>query len=468
MFRLLRACVVLYWIQCDASMYYEHNNMTCIMCTPGSHWVGHCLTDGASAKCVPCPDNHYLPYDNRAYSCQACRISCRNQNHEDESVQREVIVQPCTTISDLKCQCKEGFWRKSGAYGVCLLVSTCDQGQGVKTKATPNSDTVCEDCIDGETFSNVSSTTEQCLACSTCGTDEIDQRSCTSTEDTICALWVTTDRKELIWGLGVGISLLVVVFVTIGVGLCVCCCCRRAKSDPSNQVELLVNNVCTHEVVNRSGNRAHGTAVQGQRPEENGIFTHLLIDETNTNDTASRKESVQVIVSHARNRGNASGSASQANGASVNDIASHTVSAQDNENETEEPIVENGQLCIDNAYIRKGRAANVIPDGKKAGAKNKPSDASDPELFSDSAISVVGEEEKLVREQCYKLFRAWENNQTDVRELPAMEIPLELVRRLTSMFREDTAMNCSCTCLEILERYENAWFRKCRHINTRT
>ncbi|XP_052234048.1 uncharacterized protein LOC127846651 [Dreissena polymorpha] len=124
---------------------------------------------------------------------------------------------------------------------------------------------------------------------------------------------------------------------------------------------------------------------------------------------------------------------------------------------------------------------------------NKPSDASDPELFmqkvycdlskemdgyfrmffrkngiSDSAISVILEEEKRVYEQCYKLFRAWENNQTDVRELPAMEIPLELVRRLTSMFREDTGMHCSCTCLEILERYENAWFRKCRHKNTRT
>ncbi|KAH3778478.1 hypothetical protein DPMN_179937 [Dreissena polymorpha] len=85
----------------------------------------------------------------------------------------------------------------------------------------------------------------------------------------------------------------------------------------------------------------------------------------------------------------------------------------------------------------------------------------------DFTISIIEEEEKRVREQCYKLFCAWENNQTDVREILAMEIPFELIRILTSMFREDTYMNCSRTCLDILERYETAWFQKCIHKNAR-
>ncbi|XP_052230754.1 uncharacterized protein LOC127844523 isoform X2 [Dreissena polymorpha] len=492
MFRLFTALVLIYSFGCDERIYYEHNNMTCAMCRPGSHWVGHCLTSGASADCVPCPHDQYNPAFNRAIYCKQCRTSCWNQNHEHESVQREEIVQACTGISDLKCQCKEGYWREKGTNNICQRVLTCGQGQGVKTKATPNSDTVCEDCVNGETFSNVSSTTEQCLPCSTCGTDEILHRSCTATEDTICAVRTTTGRKELVIGLVIGISSLVLVFVAIGVGLYVFCYCRSAKTDSdsitkANQDDLQFN-VSTHEVVNGTKNRAF----QGQRPQANEMSTHVFIDETKANDTAIREQSVKAMVSNACNRGNASGSASEANGASVNDNVSHTVNAHDNENDTEAAIVVNGPKYVDNAYIGKRKAARVIPDGKRAGSKTKLSDASDPYLFlqkvycelsekmdgnfrmffrkngiSDFTISTIEEEEKRVSEQCYKLFRAWEHH-INVREVPAMKIPLERIRKLTSMFREDTAMKCSVTCLDILERYENKWSRKCRHTNTRT
>ncbi|XP_052231695.1 tumor necrosis factor receptor superfamily member 14-like isoform X2 [Dreissena polymorpha] len=370
MFRLFTAIVLIYSVRCDERIYYEHNNMTCVMCPPGSHWVGHCLTNGASADCVPCPHDQYNPAFNRAIYCKQCRTSCWNQNHEHESVQREEIVQACTGISDLKCQCKEGYWREKGTNNICQRVLTCGQGQGVKTKATPNSDTVCEDCIHGETFSNLSSTTEKCLPCSSCVADEILHRSCTATEGTICAVRTTTGRKELVMGLGIGLSFLALAFLAIGVGLYVFCYCRSAKTDSDSITQdNLQFNVSTHEVVNRTRIRAHGTTFQGQRPQANEISTHVFIDETKANDTASRKQSVKAIVRNACNRGNASGSASEENGACVNDIVSHTDSAQDNENNTEAAIVVNGPKYIDNAYKGEGKAASVIPDGKRASAK---------------------------------------------------------------------------------------------------
>ncbi|XP_052231673.1 uncharacterized protein LOC127845060 isoform X4 [Dreissena polymorpha] len=178
-------------------MYYRHNNINCIQCQPGTHWVADCATDGGSAVCKPCPEGFYISKYNLAWFCQKCSASCRNTNHGEQEEQREYVARNCTSTSDLKCQCRDGFWREQEMNGACRTVTSCGLGSGVKTIASENSDTVCEVCIHGETFSNSTSTKEKCLPCSICSNHQILKQPCTRTDDTVCIARSTGEHHEL-------------------------------------------------------------------------------------------------------------------------------------------------------------------------------------------------------------------------------------------------------------------------------
>ena len=58
--------------------------------------------------------------------------------------------------------CAEGTYQNVTGQTSCVEDGKCGLGQGMKTEATDDSDTVCENCVAGKTFSNTDSSTEPC------------------------------------------------------------------------------------------------------------------------------------------------------------------------------------------------------------------------------------------------------------------------------------------------------------------
>ncbi|KAH3778472.1 hypothetical protein DPMN_179931 [Dreissena polymorpha] len=68
------------------------------MCSLGSHWIDHCLTDRASTISAPCPDNHYLPNNNISHSCQASLYYSRNSSSKTVVVVNVAVFVVCVLV----------------------------------------------------------------------------------------------------------------------------------------------------------------------------------------------------------------------------------------------------------------------------------------------------------------------------------------------------------------------------------
>ncbi|KAM3873469.1 tumor necrosis factor receptor superfamily member 6B-like [Diretmus argenteus] len=134
---------------------YEHRDpgsgqlLTCARCPPGTRLAAHC-TATSSTECAPCHAEHFTAAWNYLPRCLYCNNFCR----ENQEVERE-----CSPVSNRVCRCMEGHYSK---YDFCIRHSECGPGHGAKTKGSPQTNTVCEKCVDGH-FSNSSSALDSCV-----------------------------------------------------------------------------------------------------------------------------------------------------------------------------------------------------------------------------------------------------------------------------------------------------------------
>lgn len=108
------------------------------MCPPGTRVAAHCSASKPT-KCVPCGGEQYTELWNYLPRCLYCNTICyENQNQE--------VEMECSATNNRVCRCKEGFYSTDD---FCYTHSECGPGQGVKTKGTSRTDTVCEACAEG-------------------------------------------------------------------------------------------------------------------------------------------------------------------------------------------------------------------------------------------------------------------------------------------------------------------------------
>ncbi|KAH3778469.1 hypothetical protein DPMN_179928 [Dreissena polymorpha] len=218
--------------------YRTDKGVICYLCPPGKFFVRDCSLDYDSAVCSPCPNGHYIGFNNQAYKCQPCSTVCPNTNYESFDDQPEIITANCTSISDIVCECKLEFWRESGYRGMCRRAKKCKEGYGVSAQATGYSDTICEACETGQTFSNTTSATDACLPCSKCYDHTYIRNDCRTDRDTECILLTTTEfttrkdaSRELQQGLGLGVG----IPVLVACGLILVFCFIRRKRTKRQQ-----------------------------------------------------------------------------------------------------------------------------------------------------------------------------------------------------------------------------------------
>ncbi|XP_052797562.1 tumor necrosis factor receptor superfamily member 11B-like [Mya arenaria] len=151
------------------------------MCPPGTFWNGNCYKDGGQAICQDCSDGHFTNAYNRELYCRRC-TECKGNNQPSG----EVMAEACTRLHDTKCECKPGYWREKGRVGDCREVSPCKPRYGVKKIADSHNNTTCERCVNGKTFSNISSEVATCQNCSVCPEGWAQKTPCNESNDTVC------------------------------------------------------------------------------------------------------------------------------------------------------------------------------------------------------------------------------------------------------------------------------------------
>ena len=116
----------------DSENFYLHSidgeKVSCSKCTPGYFFKSDCTIDTPKAFCMECPDNTFIPNYTLAHSCSPCSKVCSSNNGQTVV---EVVTKNCTKISDIVCECINGFFREPGPHGVCRRWSPCRQGYGV-------------------------------------------------------------------------------------------------------------------------------------------------------------------------------------------------------------------------------------------------------------------------------------------------------------------------------------------------
>ncbi|XP_062611136.1 tumor necrosis factor receptor superfamily member 5-like [Saccostrea cucullata] len=165
--------------QTNYTYHVVNTNLLCGCCAPGFYKEEDCQESSKSARCKACPSSHFSLYPNQATSCQPCSTSCPRRNSE--------IVSNCTTLSDIQCQCREGFYLKlrSPTEGLCVLYSKCQPGFYVQKLGTSTEDTDCMSCPEG-TYQDSENLDTQCKNCSRCPDPSTETQWCTSQSDTQC------------------------------------------------------------------------------------------------------------------------------------------------------------------------------------------------------------------------------------------------------------------------------------------
>nr|XP_046256771.1 tumor necrosis factor receptor superfamily member 6B-like [Scatophagus argus] len=180
---LLPLLLLLSGVLCGASEVesvptYERQDPTtgeiliCAKCPPGTHMSAHC-TATTPTKCEPCKDDHFTELWNYLPRCLYCNNFC----YENQVVEKE-----CSPTSNRVCRCKEGFY---WADDFCMRHSECGPGHGVKTRGTPQMNTVCERCAEGS-FSNSSSALDPCVNHQECASGELVLLNGSIYHDSVC------------------------------------------------------------------------------------------------------------------------------------------------------------------------------------------------------------------------------------------------------------------------------------------
>ncbi|XP_052819882.1 tumor necrosis factor receptor superfamily member 14-like [Mya arenaria] len=207
--------------------YQTTDDRFCKKCPQGHYWIQDCDDNGESAHCAPCKNGSYSPCYNIALTCEPCDIHCPGHSNQEAFYDREYISEPCTATSNIKCTCKPDFYRESGPEGLCLQKIPCNPGQGVVFHAT-DSQTECQPCVIGLTFSNTSSFTEACKECTKCAADEHVIHDCNPKYDRVCGknasingdttAAIDESKEDFIVPLAVSLTLaFVIVAVIIGI-----------------------------------------------------------------------------------------------------------------------------------------------------------------------------------------------------------------------------------------------------------
>nr|XP_033497393.1 tumor necrosis factor receptor superfamily member 6B-like isoform X1 [Epinephelus lanceolatus] len=157
---------------------FEHEDpvtgrsLTCNQCPPGTYMAAYC-TATTQTKCLPCKSHHFTEMWNYLPKCLYCYNFCS----ENQEVETE-----CSATTNRVCRCKEGFYLIND---FCMRHSECGVGHGVKTKGTPQTNTVCESCSEGY-FSTSSSALEPCVKHQDCANGQIALLPGTVNQDKMC------------------------------------------------------------------------------------------------------------------------------------------------------------------------------------------------------------------------------------------------------------------------------------------
>ncbi|XP_061420648.1 tumor necrosis factor receptor superfamily member 1B-like isoform X2 [Lethenteron reissneri] len=152
-------------------------------CPKGYVLQSRCTTT-SNVKCLPCPPNHYLPYENSETSCWLCS-TCNTASLQ--------VKRPCGPEGNIICGCKDGMYCTYFSENSCKQCSShknCPRGEGVVSRGTPTKNTTCKKCPKGS-FSNNNSKTEPCKPHSRCEAGV--WQAGTSKADVICASSNTTE-----------------------------------------------------------------------------------------------------------------------------------------------------------------------------------------------------------------------------------------------------------------------------------
>ncbi|XP_027025988.2 uncharacterized protein LOC113658019 isoform X2 [Tachysurus fulvidraco] len=125
----------------------------CKRCPPGYRLQEHC-TEKTQTVCKPCTVGYYTEVWNYIYECLPCS-RCRSSQFE---------VQKCTSTTNRKCGCKEGFYLYTS--DICRQHTVCPTGHAVIQKGTPFKDTVCELCNSDERLLHRGINQNVCVSCS--------------------------------------------------------------------------------------------------------------------------------------------------------------------------------------------------------------------------------------------------------------------------------------------------------------
>ncbi|XP_060580324.1 tumor necrosis factor receptor superfamily member 6-like, partial [Ruditapes philippinarum] len=105
--------------------YLAKNGHRCYPCSAGYYKVSDCVIDGEQSRCRPCGKGEYLPTCDNSIQCNVCDLFCHGG---------QVNIKPCTSTSNLKCQCKDGYYWKTDPHRFCTRHRKCVSGEGLKTK----------------------------------------------------------------------------------------------------------------------------------------------------------------------------------------------------------------------------------------------------------------------------------------------------------------------------------------------
>nr|XP_028597553.1 tumor necrosis factor receptor superfamily member 8 [Podarcis muralis] len=153
----------------------------CYQCPSGYTQTVTCPANLTDCKKNLCRADHYLNDAHVTPRCEACK-QCLPDRHLVEK-------RPCTNHTNRECQCQPGWYCKEPSTGTCITcvpLTTCKPGSGVKTKGTPDTDTICEECPAG-TFSDEDSSTQTCKPDTDCAKlNKVPQGQGATTQDESC------------------------------------------------------------------------------------------------------------------------------------------------------------------------------------------------------------------------------------------------------------------------------------------
>ncbi|XP_056008842.1 tumor necrosis factor receptor superfamily member 1B-like isoform X2 [Ostrea edulis] len=261
--------------------YHVNSTIECGCCLPGFYKETDCTQSGNSAKCMACPLGYFSLYHNQATRCQPCSLSCTLKNSE--------IVDNCTSLSDIKCKCRVGFYMsyRTPSEAICEPHSKCQPGFHVQKLGTSTEDTTCKACLKG-TFQNRENLESTCKNCSTCSDPSGERMACSSLSDTQCNDEPTSLDKQnevttppaVIAGAVVGVIAVAAVVMVVTV-----LCHRRGHHIPCLKVTQEERSPNGHTHVEQ------GQHQEGVRSSENGHHDYALIV-PNTEDSPKRDKPV--------------------------------------------------------------------------------------------------------------------------------------------------------------------------------